>query len=56
MYCCYYKCFPAHKIVKYLICSTNTALAGFHTELKGEASMLEGGLGGMSCKNHDLGG
>ena len=41
MYCYYYKCFQAHKIVKYLrICSTYTTMVGFHTEFKGDAIML----------------
>ena len=35
-----------------LICSAYSAVAGFHTEFKGDAIMF----GGMSCKNHDLGG
>ena len=34
-------CFQAHKIVKCLrICSTYVAMAGFHTEYKGDAIML----------------
>ena len=41
MYCCYYKCFQAHKIVKclYVLC-TYTAKAGFHIEFNGDAIML----------------
>ena len=40
---CYYKCFQAHKIVKYLrvyVLPIYTAMAGFHTEFKGDAIML----------------
>ena len=41
MYCCNYKCFQAHKIVKclYVLC-TYTAKAGFHIEFNGDAIML----------------
>ena len=34
-------------------------MAGFHTEFKEDSVMFGGlgaGVGGMSCKNHDLGG
>ena len=35
--------------MKYFICSTNTAMAGFHYRVLGTSHHV-GGFGGMSCK------
>ena len=54
MYFCYYKCFQADKIVKYLHVLVILQWLGFIQNL--ETLSCWGGFGGMSCKNHDLGG
>ena len=39
------------KVVSHIhVCSTYTAMAGFHTEFKGDTIMLGGGLGTCSVK------